>query len=174
METIQLIHADRSHTSMLAKLALDTFCESFEKVNNPDDSKAYVTEAFDPAVIEKEIVEPESQYILAYVNNEIAGYARIRNSSEVEHEFPGKKTVELQRIYARDQFIGKGVGKSLMNYCLALAKENGAEIIWLGVWEHNHRAQEFYKKLGFEKFSSHVFMLGKDAQTDILMKLNIR
>ncbi len=173
MESIQLIQADASHTSLLAKLALDTFCESFEKVNNPDDFKAYVTEAFNPTQIETEINEPGSQYILAYVNNELAGYARVRNSTEVKDEFPGKKTIELQRIYASQKFIGKGVGKTLMNYCLALAQEQGAEIFWLGVWEHNHRAQGFYKKLGFEQFGSHVFMLGKDAQTDILMKLKI-
>jgi len=174
MENLKLIHADASHASVLAKLALDTFCESFEKVNNPEDFWAYVNEAFQEAKIEEELNEPGSLYILAYVNDELAGYARIRQSSEVNEKFPGKKTIELQRIYAGQKFIGKGVGKALMNYCLEQAKKQNAEILWLGVWEHNQRAQQFYKKLGFETFSSHVFMLGKDAQTDILMKLNIR
>lgn len=174
MENIRLIHADASHASLLAKLALDTFCESFEKVNNPADFWAYVNEAFHAAQIETEINEPGSQYILAYVNDALAGYARVRQSNEVDDQFPGKKTLELQRIYASEKFIGKGVGKALMDYCLELARKQDAEIMWLGVWEHNHRAQSFYKKLGFEQFSSHVFMLGKDAQTDILMKLNIR
>lgn len=173
MESIQLIHADASHASLLAKLAQDTFCETFEKINNPDDFKAYVNEAFNATIIETELNESGSLYILAYVNNELAGYARVRQSNEVVENFPGKKTTELQRIYVLQKFIGKRVGKALMNYCLALAKEQGAEIIWLGVWEHNYSAQEFYKKLGFEQFSSHVFMLGTDAQTDILMKLKI-
>lgn len=174
MENIKLLHAETSHTTLLAKLALDTFCEAFEKVNNPDDFKVYVTEAFNPAKIEEELNEPGSLYVLAYMNNELAGYARIRNSTEVKDQFPGKKTLELQRVYALQKFIGKGVGKALMNYCLSLAKDQGAEILWLGVWEHNYRAQQFYKKLGFEQFSSHVFMVGKDAQTDLLMKLNLR
>lgn len=174
MESLKLIHADASHASVLAKLALDTFCESFEKVNNPEDFWTYVNEAFHEAKIESEINEPGSDYILAYVQDELAGYARLRQSPEVNDKFPGKKTIELQRIYATQKFIGKGVGKALMNYCLEQAKKQHAEILWLGVWEHNHRAQQFYKKLGFEQFSSHVFMLGKDAQTDILMKLNIR
>ena len=173
MSTIQLIHANASHATLIAKLALDTFCESFEKVNNPEDFKAYVDEAFTPSKIEEELNEPGSLYLLAYMNDELAGYARLRQSPEVDDKFPGKKTLELQRIYAANRFIGKGVGKALMNYCLGIAKEQGVKIFWLGVWEHNHRAQEFYKKLGFEPFSSHVFMLGKDAQTDILMKLNL-
>jgi ribosomal protein S18 acetylase RimI-like enzyme len=171
---IQLIHANASHASLLAKLALDTFCESFEKVNNPDDFKAYTSAAFNEAQIGKEINEPNSLYILAYADSELAGFARVRNNDEVKDFFPGKKTIELQRIYALDKFIGKGVGKALMNYSIELGKKQGAEILWLGVWEHNERAQNFYNKLGFKRFSSHVFMLGKDPQTDILMKLNIR
>src|SRR5688572_20713900 len=153
MESIQLIHADASHASLLAKLALDTFCESFEKVNNPEDFWAYVSEAFHVSKIETELKEPEGLYILAYVNNELAGYARVRQSDEVNKDFPGVKTIELQRIYALDKFIGKGVGKALMNYCINLGKKQGAEILWLGVWEHNQRAQQFYKKIGFEQFS---------------------
>lgn len=174
MQHIKLIHADASHASLLAKLALDTFCESFEKVNNPEDFWAYVNEAFHVSKIESEIKEPGSVYVLAYFDNELAGFARVRQSDEVNKDFPGVKTIELQRIYALDKFIGKGVGKALMNYCIDLGKKQSAEILWLGVWEHNQRAQQFYKKLGFEQFSSHVFMLGRDAQTDILLKLNIR
>lgn len=173
MENLRLVHADASHASVLAKLALDTFCESFEKVNNPEDFWAYVNGAFHVSKIAEEISEPGSLYIIAYVNNEIAGYARVRQSTEVNNQFPGKKTLELQRIYALAKFIGKGVGKALMNYCLELGRKQRVDIVWLGVWEHNSRAQEFYKKLGFERFGSHVFMLGKDPQTDILMKLNI-
>jgi diamine N-acetyltransferase len=54
-----------------------------------------------------------------------------------------------------------------------VAKENGFDLIWLGVWEHNVRAQAFYKHMGFEKFSSHIFMVGNDPQTDFLMKKNL-
>lgn len=174
MERIRLIHADASHASLLANLALDTFRESFEKVNNPQDFKTYTTQAFTATQLEKEIHESGSQYILAYANNELAGYARVRNSDEVNDKFPDQKTLELHRIYVLEKFIGQGVGQALMNYCLGLAKERGAEIIWLGVWEHNHRAQEFYKKLGFEYFGSHTFMMGNDPQTDLLMKLNLQ
>ena len=173
MKNIRLTHATASDASLIAKLALDTFCESFEKLNNPEDFRAYVNEAFHVSKIELELKEPGSLYILAYADDELAGYARVRQSDEVKEKFPGIKTLELQRIYALDKFIGKGIGKALMNYSIELGQKQGAEILWLGVWEHNHRAQQFYKKLGFEQFSSHVFMVGKDAQTDILLKLNI-
>lgn len=43
----------------------------------------------------------------------------------------------------------------------------------LGVWEHNHRALRFYEKNGFIAFGTHIFQLGNDQQTDILMKKSV-
>jgi ribosomal protein S18 acetylase RimI-like enzyme len=45
--------------------------------------------------------------------------------------------------------------------------------VWLGVWEQNHRALQFYKKNGFVPFDTHIFKLGNDEQTDIMMKLEL-
>jgi len=45
---------------------------------------------------------------------------------------------------------------------------------WLGVWEENHRAIQFYAKNGFVTFDKHVFTLGDEQQTDLLMKLKIQ
>jgi len=38
------------------------------------------------------------------------------------------------------------------------------------VWENNHRAQKFYGTWEFRKIGTHVFQLGGDAQTDLLME----
>jgi ribosomal protein S18 acetylase RimI-like enzyme len=42
--------------------------------------------------------------------------------------------------------------------------------VWLGVWEKNLRAISFYEKNGFIAFDQHIFQLGDDRQTDIMMK----
>jgi GNAT superfamily N-acetyltransferase len=74
------------------------------------------------------------------------------------------------RIYAEQSAIGKGVGAALMQYSIDLGREKGMKWIWLGVWEHNHRAIAFYTKWGFEKFGDHPFVLGADVQTDWWMR----
>ncbi len=81
--------------------------------------------------------------------------------------------MEISRIYCTQQVIGKGVGKSMMQECIKIAQSMGMDCIWLGVWEHNSKAIEFYKKFGFEKFSEHEFVLGNDLQNDWLMKKNL-
>jgi ribosomal protein S18 acetylase RimI-like enzyme len=70
--------------------------------------------------------------------------------------------------------IGKGIGKALMLKCIEIAREKKSDVLWLGVWENNQRAIDFYTKWGFEKFSTHIFMLGDDPQTDWLMKKELR
>ena len=41
--------------------------------------------------------------------------------------------------------------------------------MWLGVWEHNTRAQRFYRRRGFRRVGDQSFVLGSDAQTDHVM-----
>ena len=54
-----------------------------------------------------------------------------------------------------------------------MAKDRKADYVWLGVWEDNPRAISFYRKNGFVEFDKHIFVLGDDEQTDILMKLEL-
>ena len=53
---------------------------------------------------------------------------------------------------------------------LDMAKEGGFDWAWLGVWEHNVKAQGFYRKYGFEKFSEHSFKVGDKVDTDWLLR----
>ena len=74
------------------------------------------------------------------------------------------------RLYAGREFIGKGVGAALMRRCLDEAARLECDVIWLGVWEHNKRAQDFYRRWKFTDAGSHIFQVGSDAQTDLLMQ----
>ena len=53
---------------------------------------------------------------------------------------------------------------------LEVAGEFGKTYVWLGVWEENPRAIRFYEKNGFVVFDKHIFRMGNDEQTDLMMK----
>jgi ribosomal protein S18 acetylase RimI-like enzyme len=95
------------------------------------------------------------------------------NKHEKEEAKDLECPIEIERIYSKKEMIGKGVGKMLMERCLAVAAGNKRKEIWLGVWEYNDKAIEFYKRWGFEKFGEHHFPVGLDLQTDWLMKKRI-
>jgi len=168
---IRIFTADRSHAELLSKLGAETFYEWFTEGNNPEDVRTYVEEAFTLEQIKKELDEPGTVFMLAEEDDQIAGYMKLRVSDEVS--FPGKRCLELHRLYITGDFIRKKVGSFFMEQAIGYAKANGFHVLWLGVWEKNERALTFYKKWGFEQFSAHTFMLGNDAQTDLMMKLEI-
>lgn len=66
------------------------------------------------------------------------------------------------------------MGQLFIDEVISRAKLNAASFIWLGVWEENRRAIAFYTKNDFVVFDKHVFTLGDDKQTDLLMKLEIK
>ncbi|MEY4459269.1 MAG: hypothetical protein RIT38_474, partial [Bacteroidota bacterium] len=88
-------------------------------------------------------------------------------------ELKDNTALEIERIYVAKAFHGKKIGQLLYDKAIEVAKVKMVEYIWLGVWEENHRAINFYTKNGFVAFDKHIFVLGEDAQTDIMMKLEL-
>jgi ribosomal protein S18 acetylase RimI-like enzyme len=61
----------------------------------------------------------------------------------------------------------------LFQKAVEIAQSHQMDFIWLGVWEKNEKAIQFYLKNGFEVFDKHIFKLGVDLQTDLLMRLKL-
>ena len=132
----------------------------------------FLTHQFPKDMLVAEVRSPGSLFLLAYLDGQVAGYARLYES-EAPEALRGGRSIEIVRLYSEQFGIGRGVGQALMEGCIGKAREMGKEWIWLGVWAHNHRAIAFYRKWGFEKFGEHIFILGHDPQTDWWMRLRL-
>lgn len=161
--------ASPSDAALIADISRQTFYESFAAQNTKENMEKFMNEQFTREKLMAQLNDDESIFLLAYSGGEAVGYARLAKS-ETPEELGNADAIELARIYAVTNAIGKGVGKILMQSCISKAKEMNKQILWLGVWELNQRAIDFYTKWGFEKFGSHVFVVGNDPQTDWLMK----
>jgi ribosomal protein S18 acetylase RimI-like enzyme len=102
----------------------------------------------------------------------VIGYLKL-NFGQSQTELQDNRALEIERIYVLKEFHGKSVGQLLYAKASQIARQKRADYVWLGVWEENPRAISFYKKNGFIEFDKHVFLLGKDEQTDIMMKLKL-
>lgn len=167
--SVTIRYAGKEDAELVADLSRQTFYDTFAASNTKENMDKFMNEIFTKDALMKEVGEPGSIFLLAYDGEEPVGYARMRDG-EVRPEFNGQSSIEIARIYAITSSIGKGVGSTLMKKCIDIAAAMSRKIIWLGVWESNKRAIEFYKKWGFEKFHTHIFPLGDDPQTDWLMK----
>lgn len=166
---ITVRYATYKDAVLIADISRQTFNETFAAENSRADMDKFLNEQFTKGKLMLEVGNVENIFLLAYSGDEVAGYAKLRESKHPE-KLKNVKALEVARIYAMTNMIGKGVGNLLMQTSISIAKEKGKEVIWLGVWEKNFRAIEFYKKWGFEKFDVSDFLLGDDMQCDWLMK----
>lgn len=165
----QLRKITPADTAALRQLALQTFTDAFAAGNSQENMQTYIDEAFSEERLRQELNDPASVFYFAITGGKPSGYLKL-NFAAAQTELKDNKSVEIERIYVLQEFHGQQVGQALFNKALEIAAERHADYIWLGVWEKNPRAIRFYEKNGFVPFGTHLFKLGDDEQTDVLMK----
>lgn len=172
MTDIQITKADPSQAPLLQKIGRTTFYETFAEGNSEENMAQYLEEGFSLEKVRTELENPEASIYFAWLDGQVIGYLKL-NFGDSQTEKQNAQAVEIERIYVLKDFLGKKVGQILFEKALEIAKSAKAPYVWLGVWEENPRAIRFYAKNGFVPFDKHIFRLGDDEQTDILMKLTL-
>ena len=169
---IEIRPAQKRDAALIADMSRQAFYDSFADSNTQEDMQKFMNEQFTRDDLIEEVQTDNGIFFLAYNENEPSGYVRMHDG-EYYDAFGKRSSIEIVRIYAVKSSIGKGVGSALMKSCIETASQLNRQIIWLGVWENNTRAIDFYIKWGFIKFGQHNFTLGNDVQTDWLMMKEI-
>jgi len=169
--TIEKCTLEDLHT--LQEIGYETFNETFKHQNSPENMNAYLDRAFNLEQLEKELSTISSQFFFVYFNHEVAGYLKV-NTNDAQSEEMGDETLEIERIYIKNQFQKHGLGKFLFNKAMKMALEGNKKKIWLGVWEKNENAIAFYKKMGFIQTGAHSFYMGDEEQIDLIMTKTLR
>lgn len=133
----------------------------------------YLNDGFSSERLMAELNDISSKFYFALLDNDVIGYLKL-NVGQSQTELQDDKALEIERIYVLKKFHGKKVGQLLYNKAMEVAEQQKVNYVWLGVWEKNPRAISFYKKNGFIEFDKHIFKLGDDEQTDIMMKLKLK
>jgi ribosomal protein S18 acetylase RimI-like enzyme len=157
---------------MLSELGARTFYDAFAKDNTPENMDAYLKRSFSPEIQFKELSQPDVVFLIVEAEGNPIGYAQLILNSKDE-AIKGARPLEIRRIYASREYQGRGVGKELMLATIKEARRRGCDCVWLGVWEKNQRAIDFYKKWGFQEVGTHLFSLGDDPQKDFVMALTL-
>ena len=157
---------------MLSELGARTFYETFAKDNTPENMEAYLKRSFSPEIQFNELSQPDFIFLIAELEGIPIGYAQLVVDSQ-DDAIRGSRPLEIRRIYAAQEYLGKGVGKVLMQAAIIEGGQRGCDCVWLGVWEKNQRAIDFYKKWGFREVGTHLFSVGDDPQNDFVMELEL-
>lgn len=171
LEGLSIRIAQERDVEAIAHLSMQTFRDTFTTSSNRADIEAYLQSHFQIEQISTELADSNNTFLLACSKDSLEprGYAKLR-VGKTESCVIGENPIELERLYVDKTALGQGVGARLMQTCLDRANTQSHDTIWLGVWEENQRAIQFYERWKFVTIGSHVFTLGNDDQNDLLMQ----
>ena len=168
-QDIKIVKVGADDLHALQSVSRQTFAETFSPHNSEEDMNKYLSEKLSLEVLTAEWNNEQSQFYFAYEGETVVGYLKL-NIGDAQTEKQGDNALEVERIYVVGSSHGKNVGRLLFKKAEEIALDMKVDFIWLGVWEHNQLAIRFYEKNGLTVFDKHLFKLGSDEQTDLMMK----
>jgi ribosomal protein S18 acetylase RimI-like enzyme len=170
--TFKITPVNIHQVHQLQKISKETFLESFAEFNTKENLEDYFGKAFSIHSLMNQINNSNTKFYFVHQNQDLCAYFKI-NIGESQTEIKAEDGLELERIYIYQNHQNQGLGKTILNEVKIKALLEDKKYIWLGVWEHNLRAIKFYENFSFQKFDSHIYVMGDDPQTDLMMRLII-
>lgn len=156
-----------SDVPRLSEIAQQSFYDTFTGTCTEEDMQGFLIDYFAEAPLSKEISNENDFCYFAKADGVAVGYIRFMEDYSGFPEVQQWKALELKRIYILKEFHSLGIAQQLMDFYIDYAVKEQYKVLWLGVWEHNLRAQRFYEKYGFVNSGhTHDFPIGSTPQTD--------
>ena len=153
----------------LSVMAKKTFYDTFTGTCTEDDMQHFLKKYYEEPILAEEL-NSGIEYYFAEVDGIPAGYISFKDETPDFPEIKGSSALELKRLYVLESFHGKGTAHVMMEFFMDHAVSQGYDVVFLGVWEYNFRAQKFYAKYGFKTSEhKHDFPIGDTPQTDIYL-----
>lgn len=171
--SITIIQADVSHAATIATIGKKSFRRAFEDLFiNKEELFKYLEYTYDPIKLTKSIRKENNVYLLALLEEEPVGFAKIKKFS-LNGQIESIAQMELQKIYVLQEHHGKKIGTSLLNEIKYIANDICPDYIWLDTHISNDRAIKFYEKNGFIKINKHFFTIGSQIFEYYVMGLPV-
>lgn len=170
---IHIRKATKEDCPVIVELGKKTFTETYSEISSNAAVQEYVEKKISPGNIREELDNPLSCFYIGFIDDEPVAFTKLRYD-RMAKGLTGKKGIEIERIYVLKEYQGVKVGKEMMEKCKQVALREEFDMIWLQVWQHNHKAVQFYQKAGFVVYDTAIFSYGKDMeQDDFLMRLDL-
>nr|WP_295659874.1 GNAT family N-acetyltransferase [Polymorphobacter sp.] len=166
--TITYRNATVADAALLADLGARTFTTTFGHLYSPANLALFL----DNHTPERwtAAIGSDATVRLAEVDGAAVGYARI-GPLTFEVDRNGRAGVQLYQLYIETPWHGSGVAAALLDWTVTTAREQGAADLWLSVFIDNPRARRFYARAGFVEVMPYTFMVGDQADEDIICRL---
>ncbi len=156
-------------TRALSQLARQTYADAFGASMSGADLRAHLEKNL--SVENFAHMLSADTILVAEQDGRLIGYVQF-GKCDLE-QANAETDYELRRLYVQREFQNQNIGAQLMNVALEHPRMQNAPRIFLDVWEHNHGAQRFYKRFGFQVVGARKFEVASGAETsaDLIMCL---
>lgn len=165
--TVSYRDAKPADAATLNRIFDTVFCGTFGHLYRPEDLQAFLS-GFTIADWEGQLRDPAFAVRIAEADGEAAGFAKLGPLKLAVQ--PNGPAMLLDQLYVLENHHGSGVARALMDWVIDEARRRGARALYLTVFIDNHRARRFYERYGFEDVGRYDFMVGEQADEDIIMR----
>jgi ribosomal protein S18 acetylase RimI-like enzyme len=154
----------------LDRLFDTVFCGTFAHLYRPEDLDAFLT-SFTLDDWGRHLADPAYAFRVAEADGEVVGYVQLGPT-----KLPiatDRASILLDQLYVANERHGAGIARELMGWAIDEARRRGAEELYLTVFIDNGRARRFYDRYGFEAVGRYDFMVGNQADEDIIMRKSL-
>lgn len=169
--TIEYRDATTDDGALLGGIARATFIETFGDLYSLDDLSHFLAEGSDAAYT-AELADPDLEVRFATTKGVAIGFCKV-GSLKLPAEGASPRAMELRQLYVYRPWQGSGAGIALTQWAIERARARGADELWLSVYTENRRARRFYERHGFVEIAPYRFMVGNQADEDILCRLRL-
>ncbi|MFK8060486.1 MAG: N-acetyltransferase family protein [Polaribacter sp.] len=170
---LKIREANTNDAVYIALLGRITYTESHGKyIKNPSDLQTYYNNQFSVAKILEEIEDQNNIFWIVFHNDLPIGFAKLSLNNN-HKDIPNKNSCRLEKIYVLNDFIGMKIGSKLKDILIAKAIDLKFNNIWLATYIKNEKAQNFYKKSGFQQVGFIDFIVGNDSYKNFLFSKNL-
>jgi ribosomal protein S18 acetylase RimI-like enzyme len=166
--TVTYRDATPADAAALDGLFDSVFCDTFAHLYRPDDLSAFLS-SFGISDWEEQLRDPAFAVRIAEVDGAGVGFVKI-GPMKLPVEQCDPSSMLLDQLYVRGEHHGSGIARELMDWAIEEARRRGADALYLTVFIDNERARRFYDRFGFEDVGRYAFMVGKQADEDIIMR----
>ncbi len=156
-------HADRvvrgwceADLETVRRITWTTWLDAYGSFIPGPDLKAHFDTAYTIRELAKLHASPHFRGLLAEVNGEPAGYAKVRYA-------PGETRCYVSSLYVLPEYQGHGLGRLLLKKAEEHALTFGVKEIWLGVMVQNAAALAWYLRNGFVFVEEQPFTMGSTS-----------
>ena len=158
----------------ISDVAAATFPLACPPNATPEDIEVFIDDVLSLEAFGEYLSDPTRAVLKATKNGTIVGYAMVIDLPPDDPAVAALLTVtpalEISKMYVLPGEHGTGVSTALMAAAIDYARSIGRRGVWLGVNQHNQRAQRFYTKNGFETVGTKTFRVGSQLHHDFVMQ----